>query len=274
MNKGQSLIEILVALSIFIAGTVTIAVLVLDANISSRQGIERTQAIALAREGLEAARSLRDADFDNLIVGTHGIILSGTWMFSGSSDTQDQFTRRVVITDIDVDTKAVESSVNWQFTQPRQTSVTSTGYLTDWKQTHGDAGQSSVAISGAELRDDTAVCPSVTASTSNRLQGITIENTGTGDITIDKMQVDWSTSPLTTEVMINASTVWGGSGGVGSPSGNQPSGTELDIVDYTLGAGGGAEDVCIDFTASVAGTDFIVKFIMTDGSTQYSLVDF
>lgn len=129
-NKGQSLIEALVALSVFILGTATIGFLILDANVASRQGIERTEAVLLAREGLEAARSIRDANFNNLTAGAHGIMLSSNrWIFSGTSDTQDQFTRIITIEDIDSKRKKITSQINWQFSSQRQDSVSLTTYL-------------------------------------------------------------------------------------------------------------------------------------------------
>ena len=150
-QKGQSLIEVLVAIGVFVIGIATIGVLVLDANVSSRQGIERTQAILLAQEGLEAARSLRDADFDNLAAGAHGIILSGNlWTFSGTSDIQDQFTRVITVTNRNENTKQIQSQVTWQFTEARQNSVMLTEYLVDWNQTKGTAGELSVTISAAQ----------------------------------------------------------------------------------------------------------------------------
>ena len=256
-QSGQSLMEVLIALGVFVLGIATIGFLVLDANISTRQGVERTQATLLAKEGLEAARSIRDADFDNLTAGTYGIALSGDkWIFSGASDVQDQFTRVVTITDIDVDTKKVDSAVTWQFTEARQNSVTLTDYLTDWNQTHGNAGELSVDISNATL-----------AVANKQLQDITIENTGAGSITIDKMTLWWDNSNLFTTIRIDNTNVYG-------PAGDASSGTEIDISDVVLPSGSGIKDINrFAFDASMLGTDFIIKFTMGDGSTNYVLME-
>jgi len=132
-QKGQSLVEVLIALGVFVLGIATIGFLVLDANVSTRQGVERTQATLLAKEGLEAARSIRDADFDNLTAGTHGIALAGNqWTLFGTSDTQDQFTRSVVIEDTGVKEKKATVNVDWQFSAQRSNSVSLVTYLTDW----------------------------------------------------------------------------------------------------------------------------------------------
>jgi len=263
-EAGQSLVEALIALSIFVIGIATIGFLVLDANVSSRQGVERTQATLLAQEGLEAARSIRDADFDNLTAGSHGIALSGNkWTFSGTSDTQDQFARTITVIDIDIDTKKVDGIVTWQFTEARQNSVTLTDYLTDWNQTQGQAGELTVDTSNAAL-----------AGGNKRLQGITIQNTGSGSITIDKMTVWWSNGQLVKQIRIDGADVWIWNG-VGTPDGRQPSGAELNIGDFTLAQGAGVKNINrIGFNGTMAGAAFIIKFIMSDGSTKYVSVDF
>jgi len=255
-SRGQSLIEVLVALGVFVVGIATIGFLVLDANISSRQGVERTQAILLAKEGLEAARSIRDADFDNLTAGTHGIaLLSNQWIFSGISDVQDQFTRTITVTDLDIDTKKVVSSVTWQFREARPGLVSFTYYLTDWNQTQGDAGELSVDISG-----------SVLSGGDTQLQGITLENVGFGDIRVDKMTAWWNNINLLTQIRIDSADVYGPASGV-------PSGTEIDITDVVLPQAVAMDINFLQFDDVMAGTDFIIKFIMDDLSTKYVLTE-
>ncbi|MBU1159758.1 GxxExxY protein [Patescibacteria group bacterium] len=132
---GQSLIEVLVAVAIFIGGISLIGFLVIDAGIASRQASERTRALSLAKEGLEAVRSIRDNSFANLVNGSHGLILSGNqWTFSGASDVQDQFNRSITITEIDSNTKKIVSNVNWQFSSNRPAEVELATYLTNWQQ--------------------------------------------------------------------------------------------------------------------------------------------
>lgn len=260
-NKGQSLLELIVALGIFVVGVATLGFLQIDSNVASRQGFERTRAALLAKEGLEAARSIRDASFNNLVSGPHGIALSGnTWIFSGISDTQDQFTRQVNISDIDIDTKKIKSIVTWPITEARQGSITLTDYLTDWNQTHGDAKKLALTISGAVL-----------AGGDKRLEGITIENSSgvPGDnIIISRITLWWNSPDTMHRIRIDGSDVFK----VIPPDG-EPSGTEIDITDFTLLQGSGIHDIEFWFNGSVAGTDFIIKFIMSDGSTKYVLID-
>lgn len=259
LQAGQSLLEVLVALGVFVVGIAAIGSLVLDANVAFRQGGERTQAILLAQEGLEAARSIRDADFDNLTASANGILLSGsTWIFSGTSDTQDQFTRQITVSDIDVDTKRIESAVTWQFTQARQDSVTLVGYLTDWNQTHGEAQGLSADISGAIL-----------AANSKNLDGVTIKNTGLSSITIDRMTLWWNNSNRLHQIDIDNKSVFK----IAPLKQGSLSGSEVDISNFTLLPGPDVHDITFLFNGSMTGTDFIIKFTMLDNSTKYVLVD-
>jgi len=244
-ESGQSLLEVLVALGIFITGIATVGFLILDASVASRQGLERTQATLFAQGGLEIARSMRDSGFDNLI---------------SMSDSQDQFNREITVTGIDVDTKKIESRVTWQFTQARQNSISFVSYLTDWNQTQGSAANLSVDISGAVL-----------GGGGKRLDGITIENTSLipGDnIVIDRMAVWWGTPDTMHRIRINATDIF-----KLTPPTGEPPGTPLNVTDFTLIQGSATYDMQFSFNGSVAGTDFIIKFIMSDGSTKYILVD-
>lgn len=263
-SEGQSLAEVVTALGVLSVSVATIGLLFISSFTSFRQGVERTQATFLAREGLGAVRSIRDADFDNLTAGTHGIALvSNQWTLSGNSDTQDQFTRTITITDIDIDIKKIESAITWQFTPARQGSIVLTDYLTDWNQTQGDAGEDftlniyDAYIDGKELRN------------------IIVENTGTSAIIIDKMVFYWTNSSRKIEeILMGGVKVWA-QDGPGSPTGSQYSGTEIDIQDYTLGVGSGV--IALDritFNNDMDDNNFLVKLIMTDSSTKFALIDY
>jgi len=265
-QSGQSLVEALIALSVFVVGVATIGFLVLDASVASRQGLERTQATLFAQEGLEAVRSIRDGDFDNLAVGTHGLALVGNvWTFSGTSDTQDQFTRQVVVSNVpgvlddDSDIKKIQSTVTWQVTQVRQSSVTYVSYLTDWNQTHGQAGDLKVDISGVYI-----------AAADRELRGITIQNIGTSTTTIAKMTVWWDLASRLRQIQIGDVAVFNVPPFLGVPSG-----TNVDITDFVLPPAAGVVPINkFKFTDPIEGTDFMIKFKMIDGSTKYTFVDF
>lgn len=150
-NKGQSVIEVIVAVAILviIAGSSVIAIL--GSFSATRLAEEETQAALFATEGIEAAQSIRNQDWDNLVSGGYGVSnAGGTWVFSGSSDNPGgtgKFSRAITIGDvqrdgngdivesggtIDDDTKQVTSTITWDFTPTRQNTVEMTTYLTNW----------------------------------------------------------------------------------------------------------------------------------------------
>ncbi len=93
----------------------------------------RARALALAQEGLEAVRNIRDDDYSHLLDGTHGLEISGgQWQLAGSSDLVEGFMRHVSISSVDETTKQVSSTVDWQQNLQRQGSLTLTAYLTNW----------------------------------------------------------------------------------------------------------------------------------------------
>lgn len=119
MQKGQTIIELLVAMGIFILLISVVTFLILDSYVSDRAARERTQATFLAEEGLEQARSTRDNDWLGLV--------------SVVSETIDKFTRTITVEDIDSERKKVVSQVSWQLTEARSQEVSLITYLTNWQ---------------------------------------------------------------------------------------------------------------------------------------------
>jgi len=155
MNKkffaGQSVVEVIIAISIIVIIAASSVVAVLGTFSTNRLGEEESQAAYLAAEGMEAVQSIRNQGWSGLTDGTHGLInTSGVWEFSGSEDTDPsgKFTRTVEISPVirnlnedivssggavDPDTKKVMSTVSWNFTVARQNTVSYTSYLTNWQ---------------------------------------------------------------------------------------------------------------------------------------------
>jgi len=97
-ENGYSLIELLIAMAVFTIGTSVVVFLTFDANTVSRISTERTQAILLAQEGLEATRSIRDNDFSDVTNGYHGLAIeNGHWIFTDIPDTIGKFTRTLSV---------------------------------------------------------------------------------------------------------------------------------------------------------------------------------
>lgn len=141
MKRGFSLVEVLLAVSIFgLIVTALVGGLIYGQQSTAMAGM-RSRAAILADEGLEAVRNIRDAGFSNLTDGTYGLSTAGNqWGFSGTSDTTDIFSRVVTISAVSTNRKLVTSTVNWQQNQQRAGSVVLTTYLTNWQASSGGGG--------------------------------------------------------------------------------------------------------------------------------------
>lgn len=146
MTRGQTLIELLIAIGVFMVVIAGFSFLVLDSYASGRLAQEITMADFLAQEGVEAARSIRDNSWDSLITGNHGIAISGNnWVFQGAGEDISSVlasgSRRVTIEDLvppDPDRRKVTSLVLWQFTPDRAQETRLVTYLTNWQKVNGE----------------------------------------------------------------------------------------------------------------------------------------
>ncbi|MBI4138533.1 hypothetical protein HY479_00075 [Candidatus Uhrbacteria bacterium] len=166
VRSGQSLVEILLAITVFLFGVVTLGVLYLDATATHRKGVDRGKGVAYALEGLEAVRSIRDRSFASLATGTHGLLLlNNQWTLSGTSDTQDAFTRTVQISGPDGDTKYVTSTVTWAFSPTITDSVTFTTRITNWRKVTPTTWASPDVVSSSTLTNISANAVDVEGTT-------------------------------------------------------------------------------------------------------------
>lgn len=141
LQAGFSLVEVLLAVSIFgLIVTVLTGGLIYGQQSTALAGM-RARAAILADEGLEIARNIRDENYANLIDGTFGLVISGNqWNFSGASDSTDIFTRAVAISPVSTNRKLVTSIVTWQQNQQRAGTVVLITYLTNWEASSGGGG--------------------------------------------------------------------------------------------------------------------------------------
>jgi len=142
-NKGQSLIEFVVAIGILVIIIASGTTALLSSLSINRFSKEEIQASGYAQEGLEAAKSIRNQDWDNLENGTYGIDdSSGSWRFTDSPNTLlGKFMRNVTVEDAELggeilsETKKVISTVSWNHIQSKISRVEYVTYLTDWQTT-------------------------------------------------------------------------------------------------------------------------------------------
>ncbi|MDP1719360.1 MAG: prepilin-type N-terminal cleavage/methylation domain-containing protein [bacterium] len=134
-RKGQSLIEVLVALGIFALSLSASFQLFFGGQKVSEDNINFQQAMDFGQEGMTAVRAVRDRNWAELTAGDHGLVFQNNeWMFgsSSTSDSQDLFTRTVSIYQDDENTRTATTTVTW-ISGGRTQSVESVEKLTNWE---------------------------------------------------------------------------------------------------------------------------------------------
>lgn len=149
--KGFSVLEIILAVGIFVVMVSGMVIAVLSGMETNRLGQEETVATEYTTEGIEAARSIRNLNFSALndTSGTGIDQVSGVWSFSGNENVLDgKYTRVISIESvrrdgsgnivesgggIDPDTKKVTVTTSWAISSSRYDSVVLMTYLTNWK---------------------------------------------------------------------------------------------------------------------------------------------
>lgn len=116
-----------------------VASLLIDGYISNLQASQNSQAIFLTEEGLEAVRSIRDNNWNDLTSGSHGISISqNQWIFQGEeeniSDKLPEGVRKVIVESIGVDRKKVTSQVTWKIPPAKSTKIELVTYFTNWQK--------------------------------------------------------------------------------------------------------------------------------------------
>jgi Tfp pilus assembly protein PilV len=132
-NRGASLVEVLLAVALFSFIMVFVITSLLYGIESSILAGKRTKAMFLAEEGIEATRNIKSQNFDNLVDGTYGLIENGEiFEFSGIQDVTDIYTRRVIISTLDSDTKLVRVEIDWTQNAQRAGSLFLETQFTQW----------------------------------------------------------------------------------------------------------------------------------------------
>lgn len=149
IRRGFSLIEIVLAIAIFATISTSMVGVVLQGLGLNRLSAEETIANQYASEGLEAVKSIKNQSY-SLLADTATVGLSsssGVWVFSGTSNSIDKYTRTISISPVqrdtsgnivqsggtaDPSTKKITSTVNWTVSGSRQNSVLLSTYLTNW----------------------------------------------------------------------------------------------------------------------------------------------
>lgn len=147
---GFGIIEIILAVSLFLIIATTAVVSVVHSFSVNRMSHELSFAHTYSQEGIEAARSIRNMTWSNLMSGTFAIDLStGVWRFTPGSNTNGKFNRTITVYpvmrdgtqnivtgggSVDPDTFRIESKVSWNFSPTRTNDVLLATYLTNFRK--------------------------------------------------------------------------------------------------------------------------------------------
>lgn len=148
-QKGFSLVELVIAITIFIIYVGGLAAAATGGHLTRLENAKLVQADLFFTEGWEAVKSIRNNNWSDITNGTHGLISSsGFWQFSGSSDSFNGFTRIITINDvrrdnggnivssggeIDSDTKLVSVDISWSPVSSKNLAMSSESYLTNYE---------------------------------------------------------------------------------------------------------------------------------------------
>jgi len=146
-NKGVSIVEILIAMTIIIIALASILSLATFSLKAASLTKETTKANAISQEAMEAVRSIRDSDWAKLTPGSHGLTsAAGFWDFTGTENVINGFTRTILIENVSRDptTDNIEITYNPANNDPNTKKITATvswkskevkiiTYLANWK---------------------------------------------------------------------------------------------------------------------------------------------
>jgi len=135
-ETGFSIIELLIAMAIFVLLSASISVLMFSGEDLLRINLASYKGLLYAQEGIEAARSIRDGGWQYLTQGNHGLAQEGgAWIFSGTSDvSENKYRRSIVLTSINENKFEVTSQVDWFNNAGQEKNITLKSYLTNWQR--------------------------------------------------------------------------------------------------------------------------------------------
>lgn len=275
-QSGQTLIEVVFALLIFfifISGTLMLSFRVLK---STARGIELNQVKQIETASWEAIQAIAYNNWPGLTDGNFGLTsASGKWSLQAAADViAGRFTRDITVAPVqrdtachivesaganDPDTKKITLALNWP-AEPTSQTIIGQRYITNWK----NPTYSCAITEAGKLTIDTTF--SIIDITRKSILLTSLHNPSSVPITIDKMTLSWNKPGLITFIKIDGVNHWHSTNGTGTPQGAQPSGTELDIVDFTLAPGQSYEIDNIRFDSKIDGATVTITVTMSDGS--------
>ncbi len=254
-NKGFSLVEILVAVSVFLVFFLSLTNVIFSSSKKIEYATNNEVAIFLAESGLEIVKNIKDEDFNNLQEGVYGLERNlNQFEFISSPEDIDIFSRSIIISNIDEFEKKVESTVSWVDSFSDHNSITLTTYFTNWVQV-SDA----VCLDQQDFLE--VYLTEIQIAGNSKLNGILVGSSAIDcEIIIEQMQVSWTSSGRRLRhIIFDGLEVW---------SGNVNSGTVKNIESYSIKEDQNNLIVDLDFSGNISNDTFSITFFMSDGTSK------
>jgi hypothetical protein len=275
--SGFMLLEVLLSIGLLALILSTLGSVVLVSGGTTRGGQSNKAALA-AQEGLAALQTMSFADLSATETGTLSFAGNRWTLGSGAAQTIStgitRFVRvRAVNRDAscqivssggtaDIDSKTLQSIVNWIDLAGRSHNITLSALKTQWENPQGSC-----------FMPTEAGCSNIDYLTSGQwfggkqLRTVYFANTcSNAPIVIDKIIFTWNNGAEIQQVFIGSTKVWS-SAGPGTPRGEQHSGVTLDISDFTLNPGVQYELNKTQFEHAMSGTTVTITLIFSDGTS-------
>lgn len=276
-NSGFVLLEVLIAIGLLILFLGSLGTLFI-LNLRGTALINNiNQAELLARSNLDALRTISFSDL-SLIDPAHLVFSGSNWTTVAGEEVGEVFTKTVRVKEVqrdsscnivtsggtvDIDSKTIESEVNWTDLFGRNHQTLLTGLVTNWADPQGSCFKYTAA---AHLVFHTE---STLWYGGKQLRQLYLENAGDKPFTISNMVFTWNNTANIQQVFLDSTKLWSSSG-PGTPTGVQPSDTNLNVIDYTMNPGETLDMNKTQFDLLMADTTLILTITFTDGSVFVS----
>jgi type II secretory pathway pseudopilin PulG len=122
-EKGVSLIELILAIGVFVVSSATVAHLFIGSQTSINYSVEKVQGIFLAKQGIEEVRAVKNTGFENVIprTNTETVTLNGK-----------DFERTVAVSFYSAQVIEVNSTIEWE-TAGKEESISYSEFVTKWE---------------------------------------------------------------------------------------------------------------------------------------------
>lgn len=157
-RRGSLLLEAVLGIALFGMFLAATAVALLAGQEGTMGGGNRTRAVAIAHEGLEVARSVRDGSYSSLVNGTYGYGMNSSqrWVLSGTKSTRSGgYVISVSLSSLAADWTQVSANVKWKHGYTKSGSIILQTQLTDWRGTDGPGTWSAVTLDGSYVHSGT-----------------------------------------------------------------------------------------------------------------------